>query len=209
MSARAARRARPPDGNLHNDRLWALATAAAPRVGLSPIAKIPRRLMTFSFFRRRASLAASGEPRGRPLAMSRKRTPQARPVRRRILIIDDHPLVRRGLKALIDAEPDLVVCAEAADCREGLEAAAAARPDLAVVDLSFRDGDGLELVRAIRSRYRGLRVLVLTMHYAPVFVRRAFAAGADGYVAKHEMTGTLLMAIRNVLRGETYGAPAN
>ncbi len=141
--------------------------------------------------------------------MVRKRTAQPAPVKRRILIVDDHPLVRRGLRALINAEPDLIVCAEAATQQDGLGAIATARPDLAVVDLSLGHGDGLELVREIRSREAGPRVLVLTMHDAPEYVRRAFAAGADGYVSKQELPETLLMAIRSVLRGETYAAPGH
>ena len=139
--------------------------------------------------------------------MLRKPTAQSAPVKRRILIVDDHPLVRRGLRALINAEPDLIVCAEAATQQDGVGAIAAARPDLAVVDLSLDHGDGLKLVKEIRSRQPGLRVLVLTMHDAPAYVRRAFAAGADGYVSKQELTDTLLVAIRSVLRGETYAAP--
>src|SRR5271166_4488323 len=123
---------------------------------------------------------------------------QSAPAKRRILVIDGHPLARRGLKALIDAEPDLIVCAEAATAEDALRAIAAAWPDLVIADLSFRDGDGLELVREIRSHYAGLRVLALTMHEAPLYVRRAFAAGADGHVAKREMTETLLIAIRAV-----------
>lgn len=115
--------------------------------------------------------------------------------------------MRRGLAALINAEPDLVVCAEAATLEDGLVAIAAARPDLVITDLSFLHGDGLELVRNARSRHLGLRILVLSMHDSPPYIRRAFAAGADGYLAKHQMTETLLLAIRSVLRGETYGAP--
>jgi DNA-binding NarL/FixJ family response regulator len=136
-----------------------------------------------------------------------RKTAESPPARRRILIIDDHPLVRRGLTALINAEPDLTVCAEAAGSQDGLEAIDDTQPDLVIVDFSLRHSDGLELVRKIRSRDENLRVLVLTMLEAPQYVRRAFAAGANGYVTKKEMTETVLMAIRRVLRGETYGAP--
>ncbi len=136
--------------------------------------------------------------------MFTQRKVQSSPTRRRILIADDQPLVRRGLKAVIDAEPDLIVCGEAATREDGLRAIAAARPDLVVVEPSLVRGDGLELIREIRSRYEGLRVLALTMHEAPLYVRRAFAAGASGYVTKSEMTETLLTAIRSVLSGGTY-----
>jgi len=140
--------------------------------------------------------------------MPRKRTAQAAPVKRRILIVDNQPLVRRGLKALIDAEPDLAVCAEAANPGDGLGAIAESRPDLVIAGLSLGPGNGLELLKAIRTRHAGVRVLVLTMHDMPRQIRRAFAAGADGHVSKQEMTETLLMAMRSVLRGESYGAPA-
>ena len=109
-------------------------------------------------------------------------------------------LLGTALTALINAEPDLV-CAEAANARDGLAAIAAARPDLVIADLSLGDGDGLDLVRQIRSRRAGPRVLVLSMHERPLVVQRAFAARAHGYVAKREMTETLLIAIRSVLRG--------
>jgi len=109
---------------------------------------------------------------------------------------------------LINAEADLVVCAEAANPRDGLGAIAESRPDLVIADLSPEPGNGLELLKAIRSQHGGLRVLVLTTHDMPQTVRRAFAAGAHGHVGKQEMTDTLLTAMRRVLRGETYGAPA-
>lgn len=111
------------------------------------------------------------------------------------------------MTALIDAEPDLFVCAEAATLPDGLVAIAITRPDLVITDLSLGLSDGLELVRDIRSRHVKLRVIVLSMHNSSLYARRAFEAGAHGYVGKHEMTETLLDAIRAVLRGETYGAP--
>jgi DNA-binding NarL/FixJ family response regulator len=141
--------------------------------------------------------------------MPRERTAQTAQVKRRILIVDNHPLVRRGLRTLIDAEPDLTVCAEAASPEDGLGTIEKARPDLVIVELSPGPEDGLKLVRTIRSRYAALRVLVLTMHEVPECVRLAFTAGADGHVSKREMTETLLIAMRSVLRGETYGAPAS
>lgn len=125
----------------------------------------------------------------------------------RILIVDDHPLVRRGLIALIDSEPDLTVCASVAGHREGLEAIASTRPDLVIADLSLGEGDGFGLIRDIRSRDADLPVLVLTLHEAPQYARRAFRAGASGYLSKQEMTGTILVAIRRVIGGERYVRP--
>jgi DNA-binding NarL/FixJ family response regulator len=141
--------------------------------------------------------------------MLRKRIARSTQNRRRIIIVDDHPLVRRGLTALINAEPDLIVCAEAATRRDALVAIAVARPDLVIADLSLIHSDGLQLVRDLRSRHAGLRVLVLSLHDSPLYLRRAFAAGADGYLAKHQMTDMLLLAVRSVLRGEIYGASEN
>ena len=138
-------------------------------------------------------------------------TTRETPAKRRIVIIDDHPLVRRGLTALIDNEPDLTVCAEAAGHRTGLEAIASARPDLVITDLSLGDDDGLALVQTIRSRDAGLPVglpvLVLSMHNTAMWAQRAFKAGASGYASKQEMGETLLIAIRCVLGGERYVSP--
>ncbi len=127
--------------------------------------------------------------------------------RRRILIVDNHALVRRGLIVLIDNEADLTVCAAVATQQAGLAAIAGSRPDLVITDLALDDGDGLDLVRDIRAGHEGLPVLVLTMHDAPVHIRRAFQAGARGYVSKPELGETLLVAIRCVLGGGTFGGP--
>ena len=132
------------------------------------------------------------------------RKPQTK---RRILIVDDHPLVRNGLSALIDNEPDLTICAEAATERAGLDAIAASQPDLVVADLSLKDGDGLELVKQIRLHDKHLPVLVLSMHDTPLYAERAFKAGASGYVTKQEMSETVPLAIRRVLNGQKYLSP--
>lgn len=134
--------------------------------------------------------------------MPRKRTARSAPVKQRILIVDNQPLMRRGLKAVINAEHDLIVCGEAANAVEGLAAIPESRPDLVIIDLSPSTGDGLELVRATRSRHAGLPVLVLTSQDMPGAVELATAAGANGHVSKQEVTGALLTAIRSVLRRE-------
>jgi len=117
--------------------------------------------------------------------------------------------MRRGLTALIDNEPDLIVCSEAATPQAGFEAIATARPDLVITDLSMGDGDGagVSLLQDIRSSYEALPVLVLTMHDALRYARRAFRAGANGYASKQELGETLLVAIRSVLNGEKYLSP--
>jgi len=135
---------------------------------------------------------------------SSSRGPSAK---RRILIVDDHPLVRRGLTALIDNEPDLTVCAEAATQRAGLDAISSSRPDMVIADLSLKDGDGLDMVKEIWLGHKRLPVLVLSMHDAPIYAERAFQAGASGYVSKQEMSETVLIAIRGLLDGEKYVSP--
>jgi|SRR5579862_2178757 len=140
-------------------------------------------------------------------AMRGNSTPPAQPVRRRILIVDDHALVRRGLGVLIDNERDLMVCAAAATCQEGLAAIATTRPDLVIVDLSLGDDDGLVLVKDIRSGDAALPILVLSIHDVLGCAKQAFRAGANGYVTKQEMSDLLLIAIRSVLGGQRYASP--
>jgi len=140
-------------------------------------------------------------------AMDIKYCSQAILPTRRILIVDGHPLMRRGLTALIDNEPDLAVCAAVATCRAGLEAIASSRPHLVITDLLVEEVDGIGLVKDIRSNYRGLQVLVLTMQDGPRCARRAFRAGASGYVTKGDTAETLLTGIRCVLDGQRYVSP--
>lgn len=121
--------------------------------------------------------------------------------------MDNHALVRRGMTALIDNEADLTVCAAVATQQAGLEAIASCRPDLVITDLMFDNEDGLGLVRDIRASHEDLPVLVLTMHDAPTHARRAFRAGARGYVSKLELGEMLLVAIRCVLGGEKFVSP--
>lgn len=121
------------------------------------------------------------------------------PDKRRILIVDGNSLLRRGLAALIGAEPDLSVCAEAATAREALDAIAAACPALVIADLSFEPGLGLDLVREIRARHPGLPVLMMSIDDDPVYVERALAAGVSGCVSKQALNGTALSAIRTAL----------
>lgn len=139
--------------------------------------------------------------------MTTKSPRQRSPVKRQILIVDDHPLVRRGLTALINCEADLIVSGQAATRREGLTAIASCRPDLVIADLSLGDDDGLVLVREIRLGDDSLPILVLTMHDGPAHLERVFRAGASGYVSKQELTDVLLIGIRRVLAGERYVSP--
>lgn len=123
---------------------------------------------------------------------------------KRILLVDDHPVVRDGLAQLINRSGDLTVCGEASDPKEALHALEETRPDLAIVDLSLKSGDGLELVKQVRARWPALPVLVLSMHNEELFAERVLRAGARGYIMKQEATGSVLAAIRKVLGGDVY-----
>lgn len=126
---------------------------------------------------------------------------QATPVKRRILIVDANPLLRRGLAALIDNEPDLAVCAEAAADQKALDAIATERPDLVIADFSVMNGLGLELVREICARPSAVPVLLMALDASHTNAERAFKAGAVGLVSKLMLDETVLTAIRGELDG--------
>jgi DNA-binding NarL/FixJ family response regulator len=122
----------------------------------------------------------------------------------RILIVDDHTVVRQGLILLINQEPDLVVCGEAENASQALEAIKEQRFDLAIVDISLDGPNGIKLTARIRSQQPNLPVLVLTMHDEELYIKRAFKAGAKGYITKHEAADTIIIAIRLMLSGKDY-----
>lgn len=131
-----------------------------------------------------------------------RRLPQAK--RARVLLVDDHPVVREGLAQLISRQADLVVCGEAEDVPGALAAIERAKPDLAVVDLSLKGRSALELLKDLRSAKRRPPVLLLSMHDESAYAERALKAGAKGYIMKEETREKLLVAIRRVLAGEIY-----
>jgi len=122
----------------------------------------------------------------------------------RILIVDDHPLVRAGLRSLIDAEPDLTICAEVSNVRDAIELARSQAPDLVLVDISLDDGNGIELIKRLKVHDPDIKMLVCSMHDESLFAERAINAGARGYVNKHQVTEQVLDAIRQVLAGRIY-----
>jgi DNA-binding NarL/FixJ family response regulator len=125
-------------------------------------------------------------------------------VRRRILIVDDHAVLREGLVAQINREPDLVVCGEADDASEALSAAETLNPELVLADITLPGRNGLELIRDLRALRPGLPVLVLSMHDTSLFAERVLRAGGRGYISKQQSGQRLLLAIRRVLEGQIY-----
>ncbi len=126
------------------------------------------------------------------------------PARRRIFIVDDHPIVREGLSLMMNREPDLVVCGEAEEAATALQAITSIRPDFLIVDISLNGPDGLDLLKSIRVRFPNLPVLILSMHDESIYAERALRAGANGYIMKQEATEKVLIAVRHILNQKVY-----
>jgi DNA-binding NarL/FixJ family response regulator len=124
--------------------------------------------------------------------------------RRRVMLVDDHPIVRQGLRRLIEAEPDLEVCGEAETAREAKSMIRDIEPDVVIVDVSLAQGDGLELVKDARAHYPTLPLLVLSMHDEVIYAERMLSAGANGYIMKQAASDQFLVALRRVLEGGIY-----
>lgn len=129
---------------------------------------------------------------------------KARKAKSRVLLVDDHPVVRDGLAQLIRGEADLTVCGEVGSAEEALDSVNRLEPDLAIVDISLGGVNGIELIKNIKAIRPALVVLVLSMHDESHFAERALRAGASGYVMKREARDHIMQAIRTVLLGENY-----
>ena len=136
--------------------------------------------------------------------MRQRAVPRTAAAKRRVFVVDDHPIVRQGLALMIDQEPDLEVCGEAEEARSALAAIADTRPDVLLLDISLPGPDGIELLKTIRATDPELPVLVLSMHDESVYAERALRAGANGYIMKQEATENVLVALRRILRREMY-----
>ena len=122
----------------------------------------------------------------------------------KILIVDDHPLVREGLAARLAQEPDLVVCGEADDVGDALELVKTTQPDVIVVDLSLKSGQGLDLIKKVKARFENTKMLVSSMYDESLYAERALHAGAVGYINKQEVSDKIVEAIRQVMNGKLY-----
>lgn len=126
---------------------------------------------------------------------------------RRILVVDDHPMLRHGLREIVEPLADLDFCGEAEDAASAVEQFNKLQPDLVLVDISLRQGDGLELIKQIKALSDDAKMLVCSMHDEKIYAERCLQAGARGYVNKQEPTEVLLGAIRRVLDGAVYLSP--
>ena len=128
---------------------------------------------------------------------------------RKVLVVDDHPIVREGITLLLAGQPDLQVCGSAVDVPSALTAVRELKPDVALIDLSLGPGSGLELIAMISEDPEcDVAMLALSMHDEAIYAKRVLQAGGRGYIMKHEGTAVLLQAIRTVLAGEIYVSPA-
>lgn len=124
----------------------------------------------------------------------------------KVLLVDDHPLVREWLANLINQQNDLQVCGEAANSSAALEVIGTAQPDIVIVDISLEGGSGIELIKNIKALHPRVMMIVLSMHDEMVYAERALRAGARGYIMKREATRKVLQAIRCVLEGKLYAS---
>jgi DNA-binding NarL/FixJ family response regulator len=126
----------------------------------------------------------------------------------RLLLVDDHAILREGLVELIQSQSDLVVCGESDDGPDAIEAVRQLHPDLVIVGLSLGGGSGLDLIQRLKSEDPRPAILVLSMHDEMLYAERSLSAGASGYVMKRERANTVLQAIRVVLQGGVFVSPS-
>ncbi|MCG8688266.1 MAG: response regulator transcription factor [Desulfobacterales bacterium] len=124
--------------------------------------------------------------------------------RKKIFIVDDHPVFRKGLAQLIDEEDDLTVVGEAESVDQAIEMITKSIPDLAIVDITLKDKSGMDLIEYLREHKPGLPILVISMHDESLYAERVLRAGALGYITKQEMTSDVVSAVRQVLWGKRY-----
>jgi DNA-binding NarL/FixJ family response regulator len=131
-----------------------------------------------------------------------KTTSQSRNEKKKVLIVDDHPLLREGLGRVINQQSDMIMCGEAGDAPRGFAAVSKCSPDVVIVDISLEEGSGLELIKDLHARYPRLPMLALSMHPEDLYAERALHAGAGGYVMKREPASVIIAALRKVLTGQ-------
>jgi len=124
--------------------------------------------------------------------------------KKKVFIVDDHPVVRDGLITLIEHEQDLKVCGDADDAAEALKSISSLKPDVAIVDIGLKSSDGIELTKSIKTQHPRLPVVVFSIHDESIYAERALRAGASGYIMKEVVSDNIITALRTVLRGEIY-----
>jgi DNA-binding NarL/FixJ family response regulator len=124
--------------------------------------------------------------------------------KKRIFLVDDHPLVREWLTNLINRQPDLIVCGESESAPQALQSIARCKPDVAIIDISLKDSSGIDLIKDLKASHHSVAVLVLSMHDETHYAERVLRAGASGYIMKRETTRKVVDAIHRILEGKLY-----
>ncbi len=136
--------------------------------------------------------------------VAKKQQTKTAQTKTKILVVDDHPIVRQGLSELLNREDDLIVCGQAEDAHQAMQAIKDLKPQLIIVDISLKETSGMELIKDIKARYPSLLVLALSMHDESIYAERVLRAGAEGYIMKGQATENIVMAIRKILNGQIY-----
>ena len=132
---------------------------------------------------------------------------QVQPNKKRILLVDDHPVLRKGLVRLIDAKEEFVVCGEASTAVDAMQLIRKITPDLVIVDIGLPGASGIELTKTIRAEFPQMPVLILSMHEEALYATRALRAGAVGYIVKQDAIDNIAVALREALNGRQYLSP--
>lgn len=131
-------------------------------------------------------------------------SPETRDGKRRVFIVDDHPITRQGVRMVVDREADMVICGEAGNTALGIELISRSVPDLVIIEIALKNGSGLELVKNLKTLLPDLPVLVMSIHDETLYAERSLRAGARGYIMKREASEKVVVAIRRVLSGDLY-----
>jgi DNA-binding NarL/FixJ family response regulator len=142
-----------------------------------------------------------------PCCATAKQASSSHGQKKRVLLVDDHPMMRQGLVQIINQQKDITVCCEAGDARDAMQRITSSKPDLAVVDISLEGKSGLELIKDAQALQPELPILVMSMHDESLYAERVLRAGARGYVMKTAGGEAILQAIRQVLNGKIYVSP--
>src|SRR5213079_1823133 len=132
---------------------------------------------------------------------------EAQPNKKRILLVDDHPVLRKGLVRLIDSKDEFVVCGESSTATDAMQLIRELKPDLVIVDIGLPGTSGIELTKTIRAEFGQLPVLILSMHEEALYATRALRAGAMGYIVKQDAIDNIAAALREALNGRRYLSP--
>lgn len=148
--------------------------------------------------------SASASPADSPAAVLEMERPTPVSTKLKVLLVDDHPITRQGMKTLVNQQPNLEVCGEADNAPHAIELVGKLQPDLAIVDIALKTTNGIELTKNIKVQAPNLPVLVVSMHDEGLYAERALRAGAMGYLMKQEAGEKIIVAIQRLLQGEIY-----